>query len=124
MKDYHFEFVHPPRSKHNNADALSRRPCRQCEVAEETVEVCPVTTILGRTDPLIPETSFQASQLKASYVTDPQLATFYELFTTTTERVPWEMVVGQDRITKTLWNQWDRIAAMEGVLYREWESKD
>jgi len=30
LQEFQFTIVHRPGRKHNNADALSRRPCRQC----------------------------------------------------------------------------------------------
>merc|ERR1711893_457632 len=32
---YHFEIEHRPGLKHNNADALSRGPCRQCGMSDD-----------------------------------------------------------------------------------------
>jgi transposase InsO family protein len=37
MEEYEFDIEHRPGKKHANADALSRRPCRQCTAEEEVM---------------------------------------------------------------------------------------
>ena len=42
----------------------------------------------------------------------------------TTNGVPWEDVVGRDRLTKIYWQHWERLKVENGMLYREWLSID
>ena len=127
MEEYDFEIEHRPGKKHANADALSRRPCRQCSVDEEStirVDVCNIPVENPDEDMSDPEKFFQPKQLEQDYAKDPQLSTFHEMFEQGKDPVPWNEVVGLDKITKNLWNQWNKFSKMDGVLYRSWESAD
>jgi len=129
MEEYEFDIEHRPGKKHANADALSRRPCRQCSVDEDEpprFSVCPVEvreSAQEDSDLDIGE-YFQPSQLAQEYVKNPQLTTFYQLFEADKEQPAWSEVVGFDRVTKNLWQQWDRVTKVDGVLYRKWVSAD
>ena len=134
MEEFSFDIEHRPGKKHANADALSRRPCRQCTIDEETPGSDAVYNVRIRKVEANNEEDeenisgnpdyFQSSQMEQDYSMDPQLSTFHAIFTTSDAQVPWNEVVGLDRITKNLWNQWDRISAVDGVLYRKWTTID
>ena len=48
LQEYQFTIVHRPGLKHNNADALSRLPCRQCgRQAEDTIASISSPTVSG-----------------------------------------------------------------------------
>jgi len=55
LEEYQFEVEHRPGKKHSNADALSRRPCRQCSLDYDYVSACKVNLKLNtegsETDP-------------------------------------------------------------------------
>jgi hypothetical protein len=99
LEEYDFEIEHRPGKKHANADALSRRPCRQCNVEDEDLDtrlcyrvtIATSETVSGDDDNLLSNV-----RLKEGYAQDPKLATFYNMFTTNTEQVPWGQVVGLD----------------------------
>ena len=44
LGEFDFSVVHRPGRAHQNADAMSRRPCRQCgvEVNPETLRMCTI----------------------------------------------------------------------------------
>jgi transposase InsO family protein len=127
LEEYDFEIEHRPGKKHANADALSRRPCRQCNVEDEEFDVRLCHRITLAAPVMIPsddDNPLSNARLKEGYAQDPKLATFYNMFTTNTEQVPWGQVVGLDSTTKNLWTQWDRINNQDGVLRRKWISAD
>jgi len=124
MEEYDFEIEHRPGKKHANADALSRKPCRQCALDEENVSVNIVRTMESASrDEGIEELSLSEEALR-DYREDPELGTFFHIFEEGTEQVPWEAIVGLDRVTKILWVQWDRLVKRNGMLYRRWVSAD
>ena len=50
LQEFQFTIVHRPGRKHNNADALSRRPCRQCGRSDDIVSAATISadnTIAG-----------------------------------------------------------------------------
>jgi len=123
LEEYKYNIEHRPGKQHDNADAVSRRPCRQCAVGQEDMAIEQVRVRRG-IEKGTAEEFFQPKQLEEDYGRDPQLATFYKIFESQVEPVPWETVVGLDKTTKGLWTQWDRITKVDGVLYREWISPD
>jgi transposase InsO family protein len=123
LEEYQFEVEHRPGKKHINADALSRKPCRQCTRDEDTVVVGMIKVDKKNSQRLDSERLFHTDELARDYAKDT-LATFHRLFQDGAEQIPWEDVIGLDRVTKGLWRQWDRMTKVEGVLYREWISSD
>jgi len=125
LEEFQFDIEHRPGRRHCNADGLSRRPCRQCTVEDESIDVNRIviqpSSDQGTAEP---GGSWSPDQLRKDYADDFQLSTFHQLFEQNTEQVPWNTIVGLDRVTKGLWNQWERIAMVDGVLYRDWESAD
>jgi hypothetical protein len=67
---------------------------------------------------------FESTRPEKEYASDPLLSTFYNIFVVAEGRVPWEDVVGLDKVTKGLWRQWDRLCVVDGVLYRKWVTED
>ena len=120
LEEFEFDIEHRPGKRHGNADALSRRPCRQCS-NETTMRVGMVTV---RKDEGDLEVSMSPADVEAAYAEDPQLSTFYDLYEVEREQVPWAEVVGLDRVTKELWQQWNRMDKRDGRLYRRWVSPD
>src|SRR3989441_3429241 len=73
LEEFEFDIEHRPGKRHGNADALSRRPCRQCS-NETTMRVGVVTV---RKDEGDLELSMSTADVETSYAEDPQLSTFY-----------------------------------------------
>ena len=125
MEEYTFDIEHRPGKKHANADAMSRRPCRQCTVDQETAVgsyMCNRVVESGPGDGT--DEYLDPAQMKEDYASDPKLATFHALFSASESQVPWDEVVGLDRDTKGMWLQWDRLCIVDGVLYRRWVTVD
>ena len=133
MEEYSFAIEHRPGKKHANADALSRKPCRQCTIEEEIPNYSAERNLRVhaiRTEQATPKELpskhdgefFLPEHLREDYEVDPTLATFYKLFKEAESLIPWEDVVGLDKITKTLWTQRDRLCIVDGVIYRKWSS--
>ena len=201
LEEFTYRIEHRPGNKHGNADALSRRPCRQCsrgehgssggsdesetmlksvinseehgppggsdeqdvdapdrESSDESKREPPerkrsdytVTMLksmrdvkqldaIRRTDESEKgdvavrnvhfaepqeDSEWNLEKLRAAYENDPELADIYRLISENEERVPWDNVVGLDRLTKSYWQQWERLRLNDGLLYREWSSLD
>ena len=122
LEEFNYSIEHRAGRKHSNADALSRRPCRQCHMDGSELSNLMLRTI--QLDEVHESSEFDPSQLKAAYVDDPELATIYELLTDNTEQIPWSQVVGLDKFTKAYWMIWSKLRIFNGVLYRRWISID
>jgi transposase InsO family protein len=125
MEEYlPFTIQHRPGLKHGNADALSRRPCPQCE--NGTLESGPAETadtgVWCRATQL-PD-RWSKVELAAATSQDGELSEFVSLLAQYGSSIGWEQVVGASRLTKAYWAQRERLILSEGVLYREWTSSD
>ena len=123
LEEFSFTVEHRSGSKLTNADAMSRRPCRQCHMCDKEVEsdetkVKGINTIT--TAPVVDEVDMWASEVLATAQReDMQLKEFYKLKEEFgKERPALEQIEGKDETCKTLWNQWDRIYLQDEVLYR------
>ena len=154
LEEFNYRVEHRPGSKHGNADAMSRKPCRQCH-REDPLDVVPSVntesvSVNEREGPMslnicfgvdtgntggveIRSVHFDEPQdgsdwkherIKAAYENDPEVGEIHRLLSDSQERVPWEAVVGKDRHTKAYWQQWERLRLFDGILYRQWKSLD
>ena len=122
LEEFKYSIEHRAGRKHSNADALSRRPCRQCELDDRELSQIVLRTIhMNQPEE---ENEFSPERLRESYLTDPELARIYEMLVTNTEQVPWSQVVGMDKYTKAYWTIWSKLRIFHGVMYRQWISID
>jgi len=147
LEEYNFRIEHRPGKKHSNADALSRRPCRQCHRNEDTEEEIGIVDsdvrwkaavgyrpddFTGRKPPVtfgvstlqLKKESWTTEEYEEAYSKDPDLKEIYPLIKQKKEQVPWKAVIGQSLATKNYWQQWTRLYVSEGKLYRKWFSTD
>ena len=114
-----FDFIvqHREGRKHQNADAMSRIPCPQCKRAEDLEsQVYAVNQVFGKG---AANDLWAAESVKRMQKEDLALGEFYELKIKAKDQKPaWTDVQGLSETSKTLWNMWEDIMLMEGVLYR------
>ena len=122
LEEFNYQVEHRPGRKHNNADALSRMPCRQCH--RDEYEITQVTARSLHLSDSGDGGVFDPINLAREYEQDPELATIYQLRKDREDQVPWSEVVGADKFTKAYWLVWDRLRVFNGVLFRHWESLD
>ena len=70
------------------------------------------------------DSDWDPEKLREDYENDSELNEIYRLRSENEEQVPWECVVGRDRLTKIYWQQWERLLVKDGMLYRVWSSID
>ena len=132
-QEFNFEIEHRAGTKHNNADALSRKPCKQCKLGE--IENPANFVAAARTDGVEKaegnETENEGqdeigqSQIKEAVAADVELSEFCEIFRESKSgRVPWENMLAKGPLQKTLWTQWERLKYEDGILYRRWFDAD
>ena len=138
LQEYDFEITHRAGLKHNNADALFRRPClqdncRHCdqlETRDNQVKTSAGITPCGNS-PLIPLTvnsvSFlsdivQYKELRSAQLHDPDIKPILKWKESISGRPSREEVAGCSPDTKLYWAQWKSLSIRQGVLHRDWET--
>ena len=132
LEEFNFTVEHRPGLKHANADALSRRPCRQCDTCDGqsesqpdlvaravTTQDCPATSPLpsdqqsSNTDPV-------ELQLSQQQETDPDIGPIMRLKAEYSERPDISLMLAESANTKILLSLWHQLEIQNGSLYRRW----
>ncbi|KAL9967720.1 hypothetical protein ACROYT_G026009 [Oculina patagonica] len=133
MSSFSYEIEYRVSQRHQNADALSRRPCNDgCKWCKEWKKVEQMVSVAVQTD-VSPAVcgAFVVEQREA--LPDKQCET--ELSSASTKHCPanhpfeeaspvrpeWADVSPYDRTVKALWAQWDQLEFRDQVLCRRWE---
>ncbi|GBM90048.1 Transposon Ty3-I Gag-Pol polyprotein, partial [Araneus ventricosus] len=107
LQEYDFEIQHRKGTSHGNADALSRRPCKesckQCTNAEK---------------------KFGMERDISAQLKDPAIKPILEKKLNSVDRPSWQEIAPESPATKRYWALWDSLHLKDGVLYRKWESDD
>ena len=138
LQQYDFDVIHRAGKKHQNADALSRRPClpsgcRFCQKLDEENEAYLATAKEG-------QNVFQAyvaalhtrngdghediaclNDVEKFQRQDEDLSVILNWIENNDERPGWSIVAPCSRTTKILWAQWDSLRVLQKCLYRLWE---
>ena len=120
LEEYDFEIQHRPGRAHGNADALSRKPCRQCGFGEEEKPAVEARTIVFNAAGDIPESIWNPEQIAEATTADEELSEILEKKKKGDPQPPWETVAGRDQCYKNYVSQWDRIIVKDGRLFRVW----
>ena len=126
LQEFQFTIIHRPERRHNNADALSRIPCRQCGRSSHVT-----------TDPVIPPVQGNPEELQvsAANLTDNHTAEDLRqaqlldrsiggiLQAKETDKKPSaEFAQSQCPSYRRLHQQWDQLVVQEGVLWRHYHT--
>ncbi|GBM48877.1 Retrovirus-related Pol polyprotein from transposon 297 [Araneus ventricosus] len=126
LQEYDFEIQYRKGTFHGNADALSRRPCREsckhCSNAEKkfgietdiSVKVLTTTSV----DP------WSSCEIQKAELEDSAIKTILEKKLMSADQPSWQEIVPESPATKRYWALWDSLHLKDGVLYRRWESDD
>jgi len=124
LGEFDYKVLHRPGRVHQNADALSRRPCRQCGVdsevgiiEEDNVVLCAIHLGDVHADDQSP---WSLSSMVAATVDDPELQVVTSWFGESVGKPPWNSVIGCSRVIKQFWKQFGSLKLENDVLYKEW----
>ncbi|UYV71059.1 K02A2.6-like [Cordylochernes scorpioides] len=124
LQEYQVKIQHRPGKRHQNADALSRRPCvpqcGHCARAEDKYGVRQVTV---QESDEVEEQHWTGQALRKAQREDRDLFPMIN-WKESDERPSWENVAPYNPKTKSLWSLWNSLTLRDGVLYRKWESED
>jgi len=130
MEEFDFQIVHRAGTKHTNADAMSRRPCRSrnCLCRENMEENdLHVRKVNKLTDPVNeptfdPTLTWSKEQFAQEQKCDAEIAPILRLMADYATKPPWAEVSGDSDATKALWGQWQNLCIANNVLYRKFEN--
>ncbi|CAL9701640.1 unnamed protein product [Knipowitschia caucasica] len=122
LQTYNFDIQHRPGQQHNNADALSRRPCviaecRYCERQEERDRDKPRVS----TATINPPDDLSSEQLQQQQESDTTLALIRK-WLELPRRPEWPAVSPHGTDIKAYYSQWGNIELRNGLLFRRWRA--
>jgi hypothetical protein len=122
LKEYSFTSEHRKRRKHNNADALSRRPCREecthCHKFEARANVKQVRALTA-----VAATDWDSAALRREQLNDKDIGPILE--EVETGQLPeWKDIADCSPTYKNYWAKWKSLAVRNGILQRHWKFAD
>jgi hypothetical protein len=120
LEEFDFVIEHRPGAQHANADALSRRPCRQCGKCETDESVNVVNAIESSH---ANELDWSPEALAKSQRDDEDIGPIYSALAQGDEKPIWDSLLPASSNTKIYWTQWDFFTLRGGVLYRIYDRK-
>ena len=118
VEGFTFTVQHRPGRLHSNADAMSRRPCRQCGVCGG-VNITRIVR-LSRTDDHGVIWSNEDNAQRQEDDSDMRLIYLAEKLG---DEVPaWRDVVGESREVKIYWKLWSQLEMRDGMLVYRYSS--
>jgi hypothetical protein len=120
LQEYNFTSEHRQGRKHNNADALSRRPCQEesmhCNNVEMRADVKQVRAIAA-----LPAVGWDPLTLRTEQLNDPDIGPILQE-AETGQRPEWKDIADRSPTYKSYWAQWNSLSVTNGILERNWES--
>ena len=130
---YDFEIRHRPGKMHGNADALSRRPCRQCGM-DDTQIMQQVTVLTRSQDTQDTEQEYKSDEnpeiqwissigneaLSQEQMQDKVIGQILK-WKTENRRPNWGEISGQSAAIKAYWSMWNQLEIKNDVLYKRWD---
>jgi len=131
IEQFSFVIVHRPGTRHQNADALSRRPIVDDSVSSDESsedEVCGAVTVGSRPPDRTPSGREEASVSAGESISelqqsDTDIGPILRRRLQQTEQPRPEEVVIESTAAKALWSPWHSFVLRDGVLYRRTEGK-
>lgn len=112
LAEFEVQVIHRPGRTHGNADALSRKPCRQCR-HEDWVEVAAVNEVTEVTEVVGSQEAIRKAQEE-----DADLSLVRSWLVEGGQVPALVDILYENAIVKTYWHQRDQLRLQEGILYR------
>lgn len=117
LEEFDFRIQHRPGAKHGNADALPRRPCRQCGTCGDNETVNVVNALeLGLNNTVV----WSSETVAKAQRDDPDIAPIYMAMRNGDGKPNWDSMLSTSGNTKVYWTQWDFLTLQNDVLYRRY----
>ena len=116
LQEYNFEIIHRRGRQHQNADSLSRLPCKQCGRDNHLSDEAEIAIQM-----IISQQSTTA--IRQSQRDDPSLKFLLQAAESEKRPSPSD-IAGRSKEDKKLLQMWKQLEIREGVLWRRYETKD
>ena len=130
MEEFQFDVHHRPGRQHGNADALSRKPCRQCGLCDSEAALLVGQAARELQTRSIGNASTQPADASVSHLRlaqlehdDQDIRLIYQALRDSTGRPEWESMLPESQITKTYWTKWQDLEMHDGVMYVKQDSR-
>lgn len=120
LQQYDFKIKHRAGKLHNNADALSRRPCSDCKHCDR-IDKNEIVLPLRRTVAL-EHSDWTVAEIRKDQERDLDIGPILLMKETGGPKPTWEDISAKSPNVKALWVQWDSLCVKSGILKRIWES--
>jgi transposase InsO family protein len=120
LEEFNFTVEHRPGAKHGNADALSRRPCKQCGLNGNLDSSMVLHTIKLNAGT---DLDWSSEALARAQSDDPDLGFIYKEIEGGRGKPTWSAMLPLGRNEKIYWTQWDFFVLRDHVLYRRYSQK-
>ena len=124
LQEFDFHLEHRPGKCHQNADALSRYPCRQCDQQhmESQVDDHTPATVFAVSDAVTPWLlPWTPHELREAQLADPDLKRVIQWLEARQGRPSASEIQGIGTRLQSLWAQWSQLELSQGILFRRWE---
>ncbi|GBM10181.1 Retrovirus-related Pol polyprotein from transposon 412 [Araneus ventricosus] len=119
-----WQFKHRKGTSHGNADALSRRPCKEsCKHCTNAKKKFGIETDISA-KVLTTEGPWCSSEIQKAQLEGPAIRPILEKKLNSEDQPSWQEIAPESPSTKRHWALWDSLHLKDGVLYRKWESND
>ncbi|GBM18137.1 Retrovirus-related Pol polyprotein from transposon 297 [Araneus ventricosus] len=119
LQEYDFEIQHRKGTSHRNADALSRRPCKEsCKHYKNAEKKFGMETDIS-VKVLTTEDALFSSEAQKAQLEDPAIRPILEKKLNSEDRPSWQEIAPESPATKRYWALWDSLHLKDGVLYHQ-----
>ena len=115
LEEFEFSIEHRSGVRHGNADALSRRPCRQCGLCGDDDTPIVVNAVESSSENNV---DWSSNALAKAQREDPDIRNIYEALASGLSKPYWEAMIPASHETKVYWTQWELLKLVSGVMYR------
>jgi len=123
LEEFDFQIILRPGRLHRNADALSRKPCRQCGNNGANMSTVVIRAVTFAT--VEEGDRWSKTMIAAATEKDQELSLFAGWLKESLLPLSSDELAQYDPITKSLHAQWERFNLKEGVIYRRyWEGRE
>ena len=112
LEKFQFNVEHRPGMKHANADALSRRPCRQCGMCMPETSVEEVLDVRALQTNDAESAMWSTDAIREAQEKDADIGLIHKALTSNENKPSLEAILSVSQEAKVYWTQWDRLTSV------------